>query len=298
MSKPTRSVLVDIELRLKNAGVPSPRVDAELLVAFSLGIERNRTGLVREIDDDQYREIEKLVEKRVRRIPLQHILGEQGFRRLVLEVGPGVFIPRPETELLVESTVRYLKDKKQYRNIVIDLCAGSGAIALALATEVGNSDVYAVEKSLEAFSYLTKNVAANQDLMKTVNSKFIALNASILEPITEFEKLNGIVDALVSNPPYIPNKMIPREPEVKNHEPEMALFGGKDGLDFVRVVIKLAQDLLKSGGFIAIEHADVQGSTVEETGVPYLLLESKSFTKVEDRRDLNGLARYTVGIKI
>ncbi len=298
MSKPTRSVLVDIELRLKNAGVPSPRVDAELLVAFSLGIERNRTGLVREIDDDQYREIEKLVEKRVRRIPLQHILGEQGFRRLVLEVGPGVFIPRPETELLVESTVRYLKDKKQDRNIVIDLCAGSGAIALALATEVGNSDVYAVEKSLEAFSYLTKNVAANQDLMKTVNSKFIALNASILEPITEFEKLNGIVDALVSNPPYIPNKMIPREPEVKNHEPEMALFGGKDGLDFVRVVIKLAQDLLKPGGFIAIEHADVQGSTVEETGVPYLLLESKSFTKVEDRRDLNGLARYTVGIKI
>ena len=99
MSKPTRSVLVDIELRLKNAGVPSPRVDAELLVAFSLGIERNRTGLVREIDDDQYREIEKLVEKRVRIIPLQHILGEQGFRRLVLEVGPGVFIPRPETEL-------------------------------------------------------------------------------------------------------------------------------------------------------------------------------------------------------
>ena len=298
MSKPTRSVLVDIELRLKNAGVPSPRVDAELLVAFSLGIERNRTGLVREIDDDQYREIEKLVEKRVRRIPLQHILGEQGFRRLVLEVGPGVFIPRPETELLVESTVRYLKDKKQDRNIVIDLCAGSGAIALALATEVGNSDVYAVEKSLDAFSYLTKNVAANQDLMKTTNSKFVALNASILEPITEFEKLNGIVDALVSNPPYIPNKMIPREPEVKNHEPEMALFGGKDGLDFVRVVIKLAQDLLKPGGFIAIEHADVQGSTVEETGVPYLLLESKSFTKVEDRRDLNGLARYTVGIKI
>ena len=298
MSKPTRSVLVDIELRLKKAGVPSPRVDAESLVAFSLGIERNRTGLVREIDDDQYREIEKLVEKRVRRIPLQHILGEQGFRRLVLEVGPGVFIPRPETELLVESTVRYLKDKKQDRNIVIDLCAGSGAISLALATEVGNSDVYAVEKSVDAFSYLAKNVAAHQDLMKTVNSKFVALNASILESITEFEKLIGTVDALVSNPPYIPNKMIPREPEVKNHEPEMALFGGNDGLDFVRVVIKLAQDLLKPGGFIAIEHADVQGSTVEETGVPFLLLESKAFTKVEDRRDFNGLARYTVGIKI
>jgi release factor glutamine methyltransferase len=92
--------------------------------------------------------------------------------------------------------------------------------------------------------------------------------------------------------------MIPREPEVKDHEPEMALFGGKDGLDVVRVVIKIAQDLLKPGGFIAIEHADVQGSNVEETGVPYLLMESKAFTKVEDRRDLNGLPRYTVGIKI
>ncbi len=298
MSKLTRSVLVDIELRLKNAGVPSPRFDAESLVAFSLGIERNRIGLVKDIEDDQYREIEKLVEKRVRRIPLQHILGEQGFRRLVLNVGPGVFIPRPETELLVESTVRYLKDKNQERNIVVDLCSGSGAIALALASEVGNSDVYAVEKSPEAFQYLTKNLADNEELLSKANSKFIAINADIEEPIKDLENLKLQVDALVSNPPYIPNKMIPREPEVKDHEPEMALFGGRDGLDLVRVVIKIAQDLLKPGGFIAIEHADVQGSNVEETGVPYLLLESKAFTKVEDRRDLNGLPRYTVGIKI
>jgi release factor glutamine methyltransferase len=283
LSKLTRSVLVDIELRLKNAGVPSPRFDAESLVAFSLGIERNRIGLVKDIEDDQYREIEKIVEKRVRRIPLQHILGEQGFRRLVLNVGPGVFIPRPETELLVESAVRYLKDKNQDRNI---------------ASEVGNSDVYAVEKSPEAFQYLTKNLADNEELLSKANSKFIAINADIEESLIDLENLKAQVDALVSNPPYIPNKMIPREPEVKDHEPEMALFGGKDGLDVVRVVIKIAQDLLKPGGFIAIEHADVQGSNVEETGVPYLLMESKAFTKVEDRRDLNGLPRYTVGIKI
>lgn len=298
MSKLTRSVLVDIEIRLKKAEVPSPRSDAESLVAFSLGIERNRIGLVKDISDEQYREIEKLVEKRVRRIPLQHILGEQGFRRLVLNVGPGVFIPRPETELLVESVVRYLKDKNQNRNVVVDLCSGSGAIALALASEVGNSDVYAVEKSPEAFQYLTKNLAEYEELVSNANSKFIAINADIKEPLIDLENLRLKVDVLVSNPPYIPNKMIPREPEVKHHEPEMALFGGSDGLDVVRVVIKLAQDLLKPGGFIAIEHADVQGSNVEETGVPYLLLNSKAFTKVEDRRDLNGLPRYTVGIKI
>jgi release factor glutamine methyltransferase len=298
LSKLTRSVLVDIELRLKNAGVPSPRVDAESIVAFSLGIDRSRVGLVNEINDDQYREIEKLVEKRVRRIPLQHLLGEQGFRRLVLDVGPGVFIPRPETELLVESTVRYLNDKKQSKNIVVDLCSGSGAIALALATEVNDLDVYAVEKSPEAFHFLRKNLEKNEELITLAKSRFTAINADIIDSIKDLENLKSQVDALVSNPPYIPNKMIPREPEVKDHEPEMALFGGKDGLDVVRVVIKLAQYLLKPGGFIAIEHADVQGSNIEESGVPYLLLESKAFTKVEDRRDLNGLPRYTVGIKI
>ena len=298
MSKLTRSVLVDIELRLKNAGVPSPRFDAESLVAFLLGIERNRVGLVKEVDEDQYRELEKLVEKRVRRIPLQHILGEQGFRRLVLDVGPGVFIPRPETELLVESTTRYLKDKNQDKNIVIDLCAGSGAISLAIATEVSNCEVYAVEKSKDAFKFLTKNIENNSDNLIKTNTKFVAINSSITEPISDFSALVGKVDALVSNPPYIPNKMIPREPEVKDHEPEMALFGGTDGLDLVKVVIKMATDLLKPGGFIAIEHADVQGSSVDETGVPFHLLESKAFSKVEDRRDLNGLPRYTVGIKI
>ena len=298
MSKLTRSVLVDIELRLKNAGVPSPRFDAESLVAFCLGIERTRVGLVKEIDEDKYRELEKLVEKRVRRIPLQHLLGEQGFRRLVLEVGPGVFIPRPETEILVEASVRYLKDLNNERNIVIDLCSGSGAIALAIATEISNSDVYAVEKSSDAFSYLTKNISNNSQKLIEVNSKVITINSSIRNPIPELEDLKGNVDAVVSNPPYIPSKMIPREPEVKEHEPELALYGGQDGLDLVRLVISQAKKLLKPGGFIAIEHADVQGSNVEETGVPFLLLESKAFKNVEDRRDLNGLPRYSVGVKI
>lgn len=297
MSKLTRSVLVDIELRLKNAGVPSPRFDAESLVAFSLGIERNRIGLLKEITDEQYREIEKLVEKRVRRIPLQHLVGEQGFRRLVLSVGPGVFIPRPETELLVESVVRYLLDQKNERHTIIDLCAGSGAISLAVATEVKNCDVYAIEKSSAAFDYLIKNIDKSQEKLNGQNSKVIAINKSIEEEINELDSLRKKVDAVISNPPYIPNKMVPREPEVKDHEPEIALFGGKDGLDFVKVVIEIAKNLLKPGGFVGIEHADVQGSSTQDTGVPYLLIESASFQKIEDRRDLNGLPRYSVAIK-
>ena len=296
MSKLTRSVLVDIELRLKNAGVPSPRFDAESLVAFSLGVERNRIGLLKEITDEQYREIEKLVEKRVRRIPLQHLVGEQGFRRLVLSVGPGVFIPRPETELLVESVVRYLLDQKNERHTIIDLCAGSGAISLAVATEVKNCDVYAIEKSSAAFEYLIKNIDKYQEKLNEQNSKIIAINKSI-EEINELVSLRKKVDAVISNPPYIPNKTVPREPEVKDHEPEIALFGGKDGLDVVKVVIDIAKNLLKPGGFVGIEHADVQGSSTQDTGVPYLLIESASFQKIEDRRDLNGLPRYSVAIK-
>ena len=216
MSKLTRSVLVDIELRLKNAGVPSPRFDAESLVAFSLGVERNRIGLLKEITDEQYREIEKLVEKRVRRIPIQHLVGEQGFRRLVLSVGPGVFIPRPETELLVESVVRYLLDQKNERHTIIDLCAGSGAISLAIATEVKNCDVFAIEKSSAAFDYLIKNIDKSQEKLNEQNSKIIAINKSI-EETNELESLREKVDAVISNPPYIPNKMVPREPEVKDH---------------------------------------------------------------------------------
>ena len=297
MSKLTRSVLVDIELRLKNAGVPSPRFDAESLVAFSLGVERNRIGLLKEITDEQYREIEKLVEKRVRRIPLQHLVGEQGFRRLVLSVGPGVFIPRPETELLVESVVRYLLDQKNERHTIIDLCAGSGAISLAVATEVKNCDVYAIEKSSAAFDYLIKNIDKSQEKLNEQNSKVIAINKGIEEEINELVSLRKKVDAVISNPPYIPNKMVPREPEVKDHEPEIALFGGKDGLDVVKVVIDIAKNLLKPGGFVGIEHADVRGSSTQDTGVPYLLIESASFQKIEDRRDLNGLPRYSVAIK-
>ena len=297
MSKVTRSVLVDIELRLKNANVSSPRFDAECLVAFVLNTSRNRVGLISEISDEQYREIEKLVEKRVRRIPLQHLIGEQGFRHLVLNVGPGVFIPRPETEILVESVIRYIKDKNQERLLVVDYCSGSGAIALSIAKECSNVEVFAIEKSVEAFKYLETNYQKYKEEISSHNSKVHLINADINHQIVELDNLIGQIDVVVSNPPYIPENMVPKEIEVKDHDPGLALFGGKDGLEIVRIVINKSQKLLKKGGLVAIEHSDLQGNPDQELSVPYLLKESNSFEKIEDRKDLNALPRYCVGFK-
>ena len=297
MSRMTRSVLVDIELRLKNANVSSPRFDAESLVAFVLNTSRNRVGLISEISDEQYRDIEKLVEKRVRRIPLQHLTGEQGFRHLVLSVGPGVFIPRPETEILVESVIRYIKDRNQDRIIVVDFCSGSGAIALSIAKECSNVEVFAIEKSTEAFKYLEINYQKYKEEITSHNCIVHLIHADINSEIEVLNNLIGQIDVVVSNPPYIPEKMVPKEIEVKDHDPSIALYGGKDGLEIVRVVVQKANKLLKKGGLLAIEHSDLQGNPDNELSVPYILKETDSFEKIEDRKDLNALPRYCVGIK-
>ena len=297
MSRVTRSVLVDIELRLKNANVSSPRFDAESLVAFVLNTSRNRVGLISEISDEQYRDIEKLVEKRVRRIPLQHLTGEQGFRHLVLSVGPGVFIPRPETEILVESVIRYIKDRNQDKIIVVDFCSGSGAIALSIAKECSNVEVFAIEKSTEAFKYLEINYQKYKEEITSHNCIVHLIHADINSEIEVLNNLIGQIDVVVSNPPYIPEKMVPKEIEVKDHDPSIALYGGKDGLEIVRVVVQKANKLLKKGGLLAIEHSDLQGNPDNEFSVPYILKETDSFEKIEDRKDLNALPRYCVGIK-
>ena len=297
MTKQTRSFLVDIERRFKNANIQSPRFDAEVLVAFILKVERKNLGLINDISDDQEREIEKLVEKRVRRIPLQHLVGEQGFRYLNLKVGKGVFIPRPETEILVEAVIRYLKEIANERKKVIDFCAGSGAIALAIATECANVDCFAIEKSEEAFSFLKENYQKYEEEIKSKNSTLTLVNQDVKGEVQEIINLNESFDVVVSNPPYIPEKMIPKEIEVKDHEPEIALYGGKDGLEIVRVVIEKGAMLLKSGGFIGIEHADVQGNINDEASVPFLLQQNGNFKNIQDRKDLNGLPRFCMGIK-
>lgn len=286
MSNSIRSLLVDLEMRFQNSQIESARTDAELIVAHVLGVSRSGLSLLQEITPQMQREIERLCQLRQQRIPLQHLTGEQGFRKLVLKVGAGVFIPRPETELLVESTIRELKDLPSSK--ILDLCSGSGAIAISLASELSNADVTAVEVSDQAFDFLQTNASNYQSQINAKNSNLEVLNKDVTE-IT-FDKAS--FDAVVANPPYIPEAMVPKDPEVALHDPKIALYSGSDGLDLIRIIIDIAADLLKPGGWVAIEHSDLQGDA--NVGVPGLLKMSEKFESIEDRRDLNGLPRYCV----
>lgn len=290
MTNSARALLVDAENRFKKALIDAARVDAEILLAYVLGISRTSISLLQEIDDDQKKVFEKLCQLRQQRIPLQHLTGEQGFRRLNLKVGKGVFIPRPETELLVESAVRHLKEIHNPK--VIDFCSGSGAIAISLATEVPNCQVLAVEVSEAAAGYLQANQEKYQVEITKNNSSLEIINLDLKTFISDEKSF----DAVVSNPPYIPEKMVPKDPEVALHDPEIALYSGSDGLNLIKEIIKKASLLLKSGGFLAIEHAELQGD--RNTGVPGLVAATGTFTAIEDRKDLNGLARYTVARRI
>lgn len=290
MTNSARALLVDAEQRFKNAGIDSAKVDAELLLAHVLGISRSGISLLQEIEENQKKEFEKLCQLRQQRIPLQHLTGEQGFRKLNLKVGKGVFIPRPETELLVESAIRHLKEVENPK--VIDFCSGSGAIAISLATEVPNCHVKAVEISEDAFGYLKINLDRYQDQITANNSSLEIINSDL--KTLEFNALEYA--AILANPPYIPEKMIPKDPEVALHDPEIALFSGSDGLDLIREIVNKSVPLLVPGGFIGIEHAELQGD--QNTGVPGIFKSTGAFSSIEDRRDLNGLSRYTVAKKL
>ncbi len=308
-----RDVLFDAERRLAAAGVPSPSVDAGQIVAFALGIQRNRLILQDAVDSDQRVQIERLMTQRLSRVPLQHLLGSTGFRRIEVAVGPGVFIPRPETELVTEAAIRELQSQPVGSRIAVDLCSGSGAIAISLGMEVDNSRVHAVELSSEALVWTRRNVDAYVDALASNGSRVEVIAddaATVADRDRPLSRLLGQVAVVVSNPPYIPDAMIPREIEVRDHEPKIALYGGEDGLDIVRDVLKTAAILLSPGGLLVIEHADVQGADAGLHGVPGvakamtadyevsaitgLTLGTPVWTEVSDRIDLNGLPRFTI----
>lgn len=306
-----RDVLVDAERRLTAAGVSSAAADATLIVSFVLERPKAALYLHDEIPAEQRIRIERMVTQRSSRIPVQYLLGRAPFRHLELFVGPGVFIPRPETELVAEAVIRSAAG-----GVVVDLCAGSGAVALAVATEADGVDVHAVELSPDAFPWLERNVLAYADRIATANSRimtYLADACTAADPGQPLARLAGAVDAVVSNPPYIPDAMVPRDPEVRDHEPHMALFAGRDGLDVVRGIARTAAILLKPGGVLVIEHADVQGADAGERGVPGVLLGmvaddatasevdlprgTQMWVDVNDRPDLNGLPRFTMARK-
>ena len=260
---------------LVDAGVDSPRTDAELLAAHVLGIGRGRLALVDTVRADEAERLAELIARRARRIPLQHLIGTAAFRHLDLAVGPGVFIPRPETELLAGWGI----ERTAPGATVVDLCSGSGAIACAVADEARPGRVIAVERSPEALVWLRRNAGEAVEVVEAD-----VTDADLLR------ELDGTVDVLLCNPPYVPDGI--RVPaEVAVHDPVEAVFGGGDGLVVIRPVIALATRLLRTGGAIGIEHDDTQG-----VAVPDLLRADGRFAEVTEHTDLTGRPRYATAV--
>jgi release factor glutamine methyltransferase len=268
------------------AGIETPEIDAQLLAAHVLGSSRGsiQSDLIvgRELTEDELQEFEALATKRAERLPLQHLTGKGYFRNLELKVGKGVFIPRPETESVAELAIQALRAIPG-EPIAVDLCTGSGAIAIAMATEVPNSKVYAWELNPESESYLRENIAAYGNAVN--------LTMGDIADDSEFTELIGKVSVVISNPPYIPVGAIPRDIEVREHDPALALYGGEDGMDVMHVVSRRALELLVPGGFLVVEHADNQAGVVAD------LLVEGGWKQVRSHKDLSGRDRAVSAVK-
>lgn len=256
-------------------------MDAELLLAHVLGVSRAGLLTLDEVPDDAAARFEDLAGQRADRVPLQHLTGRAPFRHLELAVGPGVFVPRPETEQLVEWALARLAG--QAEPVVVDLGSGSGAIALSIAHEHPGARITAVEHDPVAIEWTKANAATRAAAGDTPVE---VLSGDMTDPGL-LQELDGTVDLVVSNPPYVPDgATVPRE--VADHDPPLALWGGPDGLDVVRGLLRTAARLLRPGGGLGIEHADQQGSAL-----PALVRASGGWTDVEDHPDLAGRPRYT-----
>nr|KGA07168.1 MAG: hypothetical protein GM42_2000 [actinobacterium acMicro-1] len=268
-------------------GIATPEVDALLLAAHVLGVGRGELAarLVSGADfsNDQRKQFGDLVRRRSAREPLQHITGEAGFRQLVLAVGPGAFVPRPETELLVQIVVDAVMASGQPSPRVIDLGTGTGAIALAVATEAPHARVWAVEKSAEALVWARRNNEANGNPVTLVQG-------DLADALSLVGERAGTFDVVVSNPPYIPDEAVPRDTEVRLYDPALALYSGPDGLDSVRVLADVARDLLAPGGLLALEHGELQGPAVRQ------ILTDAGWRPVSTHPDLTTRDRYTTGV--
>ncbi|MCP2371415.1 release factor glutamine methyltransferase [Agromyces terreus] len=271
--------------RLTAAGVPDPEVDAELLLGHVLGLSRGgvqaRSIMGGEIGETDAAELRRLVERRAAREPLQHITGRAPFRNLELLVGPGVLVPRPETEGVAELAIEALRSMPEPQPIAVDLGTGSGAIALALATEVPHAGVYAVELSPEAAEWARRNIAeTGADVELVVGDLAEAL-----------PELDGTVSVVVSNPPYVPAAAIPADPEVHLHDPVVALYGGADGLEVIRALSMRALALLRPGGVLVIEHFETQSAQIAE------LLAADGWRAIAHHRDLTMRDRATTAVR-
>lgn len=242
---------------LAAAGVATPDADAELLAAHVWRLSRGGLAAAAMRGDDVPAEgrdlFLRLVARRAAREPLQHLTGLAPFRHLELHVGPGVFVPRPETEMVAGLAIDALRATAAAEPIAVDLGTGSGAIALALATEVPHARVHAAENAIDAFVWAKQNFAA----VGATNARLAFVDLAVA-----FPELDGTVSVVVSNPPYVPDAAIPRDPEVRFWDPPSALYGGADGLDVVRTLSAVARRLLHPGGMLVIEHGEWQGEPI------------------------------------
>ncbi|WHP18566.1 peptide chain release factor N(5)-glutamine methyltransferase [Cellulomonas sp. ES6] len=283
---PTVRALVEGATRvLADAGVGSPRHDAVALAAYALGLPRLDLVMAPPAPEGFTEEYAGLVDRRRRREPLQHIVGSTVFRYLSLRVEPGVFVPRPETETVaqvaVDEAARLTAEGRS--PLVVDLCCGAGGIALSVDTEVPGARVVAVDASPEAVALTRHNHGASGSGTMRVELGDVRDPALLAE-------LDGTVDVVVSNPPYIPPDAVPVDPEVRDHDPDLALYGGgADGLDVPRAVLAAAARLLVPGGLLVMEHAEVQDAAsradAEATG---------AFEAVATLPDLTGRPRMLV----
>ena len=286
MSPSLEDALAGVAERLAAAGVPSPRADAELLLAHATGMGRGEllarclAGGV--LGDEAAAVLEPLVVRREAREPLQHLTGEAFFRGLRLAVGPGVFVPRPETETVAQHAIDALAAVPSPSPIAVDLGTGSGAIALAMATEVPHASVVAVEVSPDAFAWAQRN----RDAVGASNARLVLGDLAGALP-----ELDGCVDVVVSNPPYIPLGAVPRDPEVRLFDPRLALYGGEDGLDVVRAVSATALRLLRPGGTLVLEHGDLQAAAIAA------LLSADGWRAIASHRDLTLRDRATTATR-
>jgi release factor glutamine methyltransferase len=278
-------LLPDARSRLAAAGVPTPAADAELLAAHAFGLTRGEVaGAVLRgapIDGLPVTAFEELVAERARRVPLQHLTGSAPFRTVELAVGPGVFVPRPETEVVAGVAIEEALGLPH--PLVVDLCTGSGGIAVAVAAEVPAARVVAVELDALAHAWARRNVDTLAPAVDLRLGDAVGADTGVLADLA------GAVDVVVANPPYIPDGARPVDPEVADHDPELALYGGgADGLDVPRGVLASARGLLRAGGMLVMEHGDAQGSRARR------LVEGPDWYDVRTAEDLTGRPRALV----
>ncbi|GAB3704089.1 peptide chain release factor N(5)-glutamine methyltransferase [Mariniluteicoccus flavus] len=278
---PVSEVLREAAFALDGSGLPSPQADARHLLAHAMDVDLGRLPLLDPLTPGQQARYFALVERRATGLPLQHITGETWFRNVRVAVGPGVFVPRPETEVMTGWAIDRLRELDVETPRVVELCAGSCAISLALVDEVPHVDLHAVELSKDAAEWAIRNLTGT------------GVSLTIGDMADALPDLDGTVDLVIANPPYIPLDAFEQvAEEVRLHDPAMALFSGDDGLDAMRTLARTGARLLRPGGLLCAEHADVQGESA-----PAVFVEAGEWTQVRDHVDLNDRPRFVTAVR-